>query len=174
MKLRELYRGDVEEVRKWRNEDISAFRTPYLLTQGMQQEFYDEVIANCDSKHRFWAVEDNLAFIGMAGLTNIQWENSIAEISLIIKPAVRNYGFGEQTVWLLLKQAFNRMNLKTVFGECYMCGPVDFWKKIAGKYEAFTTGLPARKFWDGKYWGSFYFSIDCDEYRRIHPAIHET
>lgn len=174
MKLREVYRDDVEQVRKWRSECLETLRTPYFLTQEMQQKFYDEVICNRNSPHRFWSIEDNFALIGFGGITNIQWENRIGEISLIINPTYRCKGYGRDSVELLLEQGFNYMNLQTVFGECYVCNPaITFWSEgIARQYGADVALLSNRKFWNNEYHDSFYFSIDADEYRKVYSALH--
>jgi RimJ/RimL family protein N-acetyltransferase len=67
---------------------------------------------------------------------------------------------------MLLDEAFNKMNLKTVTGECYKCNPgLDFWYRVIEKYNGHKTILPNRKFWNGKYYDSLYFSIDCAEFR---------
>lgn len=167
MKLAPLTRGDCEQVRRWRNEALFSLRTPYYLTKEMQEDFYKNVVCNRNSSHRYWAIT-NPKLIGIGGLTNIGWENRIAEISLIIDPNRQKRGFGEKAVELLLDQAFNYLNLKTVFGECYFSNKAaGFWKKITEKYEGFQTRLPNRKFWDGSYWDSYYFSIDKDKWKRI-------
>ncbi len=167
MKLRELLKEDCEILRLWRNESLSSLRTPYLITEGMQDDFYKNIISNRDSKIRYWGVCDNNELVAVVGLVPIQWENSIGEISLIVDPKKRGQGIGENAVDLLLNEAFNRLNLKTVFGECYMCtSAIDFWEKIIEKYEGYKVGLPNRKFWDGVYWGSLYFSIDRDKFNR--------
>ena len=101
--------------------------------------------------------------VGMCGLVDIQWENSIAEISLIIDPKQQKRGMGYSAVELVLDEAFNRMGLKTVFGECYECNPaICFWKKITQKYNGYGTALLNRKLWNGKLYDSLYFSIDSD------------
>jgi len=106
-----------------------------------------------------------IGFIGLCGLTYISWPNRIAEISLIIDPQHRSKGIGENAVDLLLVEAFDRLGLKTVVGECYHTHDgVKFWAKIAEKYRAFTAELPNRKFWAGEFHGSLYFSIDADEW----------
>ncbi|MHC4464580.1 MAG: GNAT family N-acetyltransferase [Planctomycetota bacterium] len=103
----------------------------------------------------------------------MQWENRIGEISLLIFPPSRKQGYGEEAAELLLDQAFNYLNLKTVCGECYDCNQaLCFWQKIIKKYHAYETMLPNRKFWAGHPWASTYFSIDADEYREVHPPIH--
>jgi RimJ/RimL family protein N-acetyltransferase len=114
--------------------------------------------------------------MGFGGITNIQWENRIGEISLILHPDFRNKGYGEKAVELLLDQAFNYLNLQTVCGECYNCNPAAmFWQKIIDKYKAYKTTLLDRKYWDGTYYNSIYFSVDAvnfNEHRKAHPPIH--
>lgn len=169
MKLRELDREDCEHVRKWRNENLVSLRTPYLLTKEMQEDFYKNVICNRDSNHRYWGIwQDELdQLIGTGGITNIQWENSIAEISLILDPQQISKGYGTQAVDLLLDKAFNYMGLKTVFGECYTSNlSIVFWKKVVEEYNGFQTDLPNRKFWEGKFYNSIYSSIDRDEFNK--------
>jgi len=101
--------------------------------------------------------------VGMGGLCGIQWENRLAEISLILDPYVCCKGLGSEAVDLLLLEAFGNMGLKTIFGECYMCNPAwQFWKKMKTKYSGQETILPNRKLWEGRYYDSLYFSIDAD------------
>jgi len=99
----------------------------------------------------------------MGGITNIQWENRIGEISLIIDPENTGRGLGSDAAEALLAEAFGNMGLKTVFGECYMCNEAwHFWKKIKTKYNGLETILPNRKLWKGVFYDSYYFSIDTD------------
>ena len=99
----------------------------------------------------------------MGGIANIQWENSIGEISLLIKKGEERVGMGTEAVRLLLSEAFGNMGLKTVFGECYMCNEGwKFWKKMVTNYEGRETILPNRKLWKGRFYDSLYFSFDAD------------
>jgi len=117
-----------------------------------------------------WAGVPEEMFIGMGGLTGIQWENRLAEISLIIDPALREKGYGEKSVDLLLDAAFNQMGLNCVYGECYSCNEARvFWGKIADKYNGNKMILRARKFWQGKFWDSLYFDILKKEYDKMKP-----
>lgn len=194
MKLEPLTLDQCQIVRIWRNAEIQNYRTPFMLTEEMQADFYRRC---CDrnSPHRYFAIwekikretadtregmamADSLVFIGLGGITWIQWENSIGEISLILDPKKRGKGLGEKAVDLLLDHAFNSLNLQMVFGECYSCNPaLAFWHKVAGKYEPQTGQAPEfhpntaildkRKYYNGKYWHGFYFSIDADDFRRV-------
>ena len=49
MRLTALTLEDCEQVRKWRNEDISAYRTPYLLGDIMQADFYKNVVSSAST-----------------------------------------------------------------------------------------------------------------------------
>lgn len=165
MKLQVLSLEDCEKIRLWRNEQMIHLRTPFLLTKEMQEDFYVNVVCNRNSPARYWGVWESKLLLGIVGITNIQWENSIGEITLVLKPEQSGKGYGEKAVELVLDQAFNFLNLKTVFGECYISNPAKlFWEKIVQKYHSHSCFLPNRKYWHGKYYGSIYFSIDRDEF----------
>jgi hypothetical protein len=96
----------------------------------------------------------------MGGLTNIEWENGQAEISLIIDPKLHNKGHGEQAVQLLLEQAFDYLRLEVVYGECYECNPaIEFWKKMCKKYPSNVQWLNKGKFWNGRRYSTMYFDF---------------
>lgn len=172
MRLEPLTFEQCEKVRIWRNAEMECWRTPFMLTEEMQKEFYQRC---CDrnSPHRYWAlIKVNDIFAGMGGITYIQWENRIGEITFIIDPNYRKDGNGEKAVDLLLDQAFNHLNLQTVFGECYEVNAegIVFWEKLKEKYNGYETALPNRKYYKGKYWRSLYFSIDKDDFNKIHNS----
>ncbi len=174
MKLTAPNLVDCMIVREWRNNEMESLRTPYLLTEEMQEQFYREVVCNRDSEHRYWSVveehvDEPTELMAYAGITNISWANAIGEISLIINPEKREKGNGEKAVDLVFNVGFNFMGLKTIIGEVYVCNSaIDFWRKIAQKYNGYTTMLPNRKYWAGKYYDAMYFSVDKGEFNRIH------
>jgi len=170
MLLKPLSKEDIEKVREWRHENMFSLRTPFFLTKEMQQDYYEKVICNRESKTRYWGVHDSLIettekscpliFIGYGGIENIHWENGNGEISLLIGPDWVGKGLGSRAVSMFLDQAFNYFNLQTVYGECYLCNPAwVFWDKLTKKYNGKSTTLPRRKYYKGKYWDSFYFTI---------------
>ena len=159
MTLDVLTRQQCQDVRKWRNDELQFLRTPYRLTEEMQDDFYESVVCNRDSKHRYYALKENGVFVGMGGLTNIEWENGCAEISLIINPDMRGHGYGISAVQYMLMEAFNSLRLETVHGEVYECGNVGFWQKVVEQYEAFSVWLPNRKYWQGALWDSLWFQL---------------
>ena len=159
MKLKALERWHVEAVREWRNEDLSFLRTPYRLTTDMQQDFYDEVVCNRDSKHRYFAIVDGGLFIGMGGLTNIDYVNGNAEVSLIINPKDRHMGYGKRAFALLHEEAIFNLRLDNVWGVVYNTGNVEFWHSVIDDYEGYRVKLPRRKFYNGEYYDAMWFMI---------------
>ena len=159
MKLEALTLKQCEDVRIWRNAEPRFLRTSYLLTQEMQEDFYRDVVCNRDSRHRYFAIMGGGRFIGMTGLTDIQFENSTAEISLILSPDERGKGYGRKSVKLILEHAFYGLGLVSVFGEVYDCGNVRFWHRIVELTNGFETRLPNRKMHEGMLYGSMWFQL---------------
>jgi len=95
MKLEPLTLEQCQQVRIWRNAEMECWRTPFMLTKEMQGDFYQKRCCDRNSPHRYWAIVRTImdeikgvvpetGFIGMGGITYIQWENRIGEITLII------------------------------------------------------------------------------------------
>jgi len=183
---------NMETVRVWRHEVPETLRTPYMLTKEMQQDYYRDVICNRESHTRYFALWEpgvplNVskrgdrveAFVGYGGLENISWENGNAEISLLIGPEYRKQGYGREAVKLFLGEAFNKMRLHSVYGECYMCGPWLFWNRLLdaaygnGTFEGVDSicdneaFLPCRKFWNGNHYDSYYFTFTRQSYENL-------
>jgi len=156
---------DAGLVSKWRNDARNTLRTTGYSTIDTQEDF----VKNIDSKtHRYLSFYDGGQLVAFGGLTYIQWENRIAEISLVVDPDLRRSGLGSDCVDAILDEAFNKLNLKTVFGECYKSNDaVDFWFRLCDKYEGYKTTLPNRKYWNGEYFDSLYISIDREIYSSI-------
>ena len=149
-----LCRETAEKVRNTRNKDISPYRTPYMLTAEMQQEWYDSV-TDRSSDSRMWEFhnESNVC-VAVGGLTNIQWENGVAEINLVVGERHRRQGHGREAVKMILDEAFRSMRLVNVYGEVYEYANVKFWMAMRPDY---TTMLPSRKYHNGTHHDSVYF-----------------
>lgn len=166
-----LTESDCEQIRKWRNEDISAARTPFLITELMQKrDFYENIVSNRNSPHVFWAVKkkdtvengvitefDKPAMIGIAGLTYIEDKNGRAEIALMIGREYRGNGYGIEAFGEIKKWAFERMGLHTIYACVYGNNPdiVDWWRHRKPTEEC---SYPGGKFWDGKRWRTYHFT----------------
>lgn len=161
MRLGPLYKRNMEKVWRWRFENRPALRTPSIMAPEIQDRFYDEVICNRESPHRFFAIGEDGVLFGMGGLTYIQWENRTAELSLITAPEEKRK---LEMFDLLLDEAFLNMNLHSVTGETYACGDLETTEALVRKYEGYRTTLPDRKFWAGEYWASRWFTITEDDH----------
>lgn len=159
LKLSPLTNEYCIEANKWRLEARETLRTPYMKTDEMQKRFFEDVVCDPRSNHRYFAVMEGKQFIGMGGLCNIEWENGRAEISLIVNPMLQKRGYGKGAVELLLYEAFSNYRLFIVHGECYECNiDIGFWKKIAPQNNQII--IPKRKYWNGNFWRSLYFWWD--------------
>ena len=159
MELKAPTRQDVERVRHWRNAALETLRTPYLISEEMQANFYDS-LQNRESRNRYWSIYDNDELIGFGGLTGIEWENGLAEISLIMGAKYRGKGLGRRAVNLILDTGFGNMGLKTIYGECYECNSaVDFWGAITKEHGGYITTIPRRKMWQGRLYDALHFSM---------------
>jgi RimJ/RimL family protein N-acetyltransferase len=164
MKLKPPTKENLELVRQWRNECMETLRTPFMLTQEQQEDFYVTLCSRA-SPHRYYELWHDGSFIGLGGITHIQWENRCGEISLILAPDSRGIGLGRRAVAELYRTAFNELNLNMVFGEVYGCNTAwTFWIQSTDSYGGYQTDLPARKYWRGSYCGSTYFSVTKAQY----------
>jgi len=169
-------------------------RTPFLLTESMQGEFYHSQICNRQANARYWGIwtegkalklnfghnepvnypiveeakEDE--FIGMGEISNIQWENRLGEIGLIMHP--EHLDKADKAIDLILEQGFNHLNLENIFGECYYCSSyIGIWETACKKYNGIDANLPNRKFWNGKYYSSLYFNINREAWKHGREGI---
>jgi RimJ/RimL family protein N-acetyltransferase len=155
---------DMESVRVWRNACYQTLRTPFKLTKEQQEEWYKNEVCNRNSRSRFYKIIFDGRFVGYGGIENIQWENRIGEISLLINPAEQKNGYGFHAAIEIIENAFNNLNLHTVFAECYLNNSaINFWHKVFQRFKnPVEVNLPNRKYWNGKYYDSMYFSVSND------------
>lgn len=156
--------ADLPVIVRERNKVPETLRTPYFMNTKMQEDYFNQVLSNRASNTRYFKFVVEGRFVGYGGIENIQWENATGELSLLIFEHSRGKGYGKECVKKILQYAFKNLNLMTVWGECYYCGNVDFWKNIFEDedfgYVVKQTTLNKRKYRDGKYWDSLYFSIE--------------
>ena len=165
MKFRALQKDDMPEILKWRSQCPEALRTPYDLTLEQQENWYYDVVCNRQANARWWGIQLNNALVGYAGIEHIEFENGIGEISLLLNPEYQRKGLGEDALDLLLDKGFNFLNLQNLYGECFICNNASFfWHKMIYKYSGYLTTIPNRKYYQGEYWDSMYFSFNWEEY----------
>ncbi len=146
--LRPITLDECQQVRIWRNapDVFPMLRTGYK-TEEQQAAFYRDVVCNPNSNHRYYALEAvrlgyanwngefeptrTPTFIGIGGLTYLDRVPGEAEISLVLGPDFRRSGLGTAAVDALLVEAFGRLGLSAVTGECYAANPAKgFWRTV--------------------------------------------
>jgi len=162
--LSEMSLDDVIKLKNWRNGCLQACRTPYLLTDYQQSIFYTEKICNPSSNStiRYWAYKDESSneMIGAVGIVDICGPNKSGEIAIVLNPKYRGQGHGKKAVLQCLEMAFNYLNLDVIYVECYQCNPyLNFWLKLAKEMDIQYATLKRRKYWDGEYYDSVFYSI---------------
>ena len=164
IEIRPIQKSDLGIIIEERNKVMETLRTPFMLNLDMQIDYYNKIICNRDSKTRYFIFEENGQSIGYGGLENIEWENSRAEISLLVWKSKRRKRYGTVCAEIILKYGFESLNFHSVYGECYYSGMKDFWKSFLIKCgrNFFTANLKDTKYYLGKYYDSFYFTIIKD------------
>jgi len=172
MELTVLTKEEWEQCRLCRNENLSIWRTPYLLTKEMQEDSYNNMICNRKANSRYWGVHEIIqegesdTFIGVVGLTDIFWENRFAELSMMLNINFNQQGLGTKALLRLLDKGFNELNLENIRGEAYTCSiTIDFWNKILERTGAYKTYLPNVKYWQSSYYQSLYFNFTKKDFK---------
>ena len=78
---------DIQEIRRWRNEQIDVLRQEKIITPEQQTQYYESIIKKSFFEHQptiilfsFFLEKD---CVGYGGLTNINWKLKNAELSFI-------------------------------------------------------------------------------------------
>ena len=149
IRLATLTDADAEPTARWREAARANLRTPYVLSVDEQCEFIGNLPKH-RHEYRYWAVKADDQTVGIAGLNPIEWENGLAEISLVLDPVHIGKGYGAAAFALVLDEAFKQLRLAQVHADVYEHNPaLGFWGHMARKYGATQATLPGRKFSGG-------------------------
>ncbi len=173
--LRAVEKSDLKSLRDWRNlpHFRRNFREHRELSMEDQERWFAAVSA---SRNDFMFVIEDLSTceaIGACGLLYTNWIIRSADFSFYIgrdSSYVDDRGFALEAAQLLMKYAFNDLNLNKVWMELYefdtqkqsfFCGDLPF--KVDGK-------LRENCFCDGRYWDSVVVSCLLKDYSREQVA----
>ncbi len=88
--LRSIQPGDIESIRKWRNEQMVILRQDSIISFDEQIEYYKNNIWPEKNKKRpsqiLLSIVSCKELIGYGGLVNISWVDRNAEISFLLSP----------------------------------------------------------------------------------------
>jgi len=167
--LRAVEPEDLKLLRDWRNNPSFRrnFREVRELSMANQQRWYEKTIANAND---FFFVFENLETgepIGAGGLLYTNWIIRAADFSFYIgfeDSYIDETGFAEDAAELLIKYAFESLNLNKIWMELY-----EFDEKkrnfFTEKFNFICEGtLRDNCFEGGKYCNSHIYSLLSREY----------
>jgi len=115
--LREVEEADLDSIVKWRNDpEILRKLFSYLpLCKVKQRKWYEKYLDDDTQQIFIIEVKEQKTPIGTIGLTNIDYKNQRAELAIMIGEKDHwGRGLGEEALNLLVKFAFNEMNLRKI------------------------------------------------------------
>ena len=118
-KLRELEKGDLSTINKWRNDKalIDCLGAPYrYINLEVDENWYTSYRLNRSSVVRCAITEDkDDEILGLVSLTNINFQNQSAVFHIMIgENENQNRGMGTFAVRTMLRHAFYNLNLHRV------------------------------------------------------------
>jgi len=172
---------DIQEIRRWRNEQIDVLRQEKIITPEQQTQYYESIIKKSFFEHQptiilfsFFLEKD---CVGYGGLTNINWKLKNAELSFICetkRSKKTNLYQKDFSVFLkLIKQlSFEYLKFVKLYTETYDIR--DNHIKILEEHEFILTSTliknkPIRKEWINVLFHSLYNKQNSEN--KIHKEI---
>ena len=121
--LRPLRETDLTFTTELRNNKTlieAAMMHPYPVTIKLEEEWFESVVNSKSNKNLFFAVEniETNELIGFAGLMNINYINRNCYHAIVLSDKANKLpGSGTDTLTLIVKFAFQSLNLKKVNAE---------------------------------------------------------
>lgn len=116
--LRPLDPDDLQRALRWINDPQTRemLAGPYLpVTEKMERDFIESAGANRDQSHLAIMLRHDDRHIGVCGFNVIRWRERAAIFGLFIgEKDLRGKGYGTDVTKLMLKYAFETLNLNRV------------------------------------------------------------
>jgi RimJ/RimL family protein N-acetyltransferase len=129
VRLRAVERADLPEFQAWLNDpEVLEGLALYLPLSSADEERWFERMMERPPEERPMAIEvregEKWELAGNAGLFNLEWTNRSAEFAIFIGDKAKwGKGHGTAAVQLILRHAFNTLNLNRVFLRVYASNP---------------------------------------------------
>lgn len=125
IRLRCIDRDDLPVFVRWFNDpEVRQFLSILLpLSQTQEERWFENMLQQPPETHPLM-IEVNIAeswqAIGNTGFVQINWYNRDTEIGIVIgEKSFWNRGYGSEAMRLMLKHAFNTLNLNRVYLRVY-------------------------------------------------------
>jgi RimJ/RimL family protein N-acetyltransferase len=173
VRLRGFEKSDADAMLRWASdEDVVRWHgPPDWPASRAQQERYVERVTAADSADKAFAIETlDGALVGDCGLRNIDWKSRKAEFFITIgEKQFWDKGFGGDTLKLIVRLAFDKMNLNRVWLTVLVDNPraVRCYEKCGFIREGL---LRQESFADGKYRDVLMMALLREDYERTRGA----
>ena len=163
--LRAMEKRDIELLRNLRNHpDMRRWHCSHMLVSDIEQEEWYER-SGTDQRSKIFMVDDlNGNTVGYVQLRNIDYKNRSVEIGIHLGPEAQGRGYGRDAFLLLMRFAFNEMNMHRVYLQVF-----DFNDRAIKLYEKLGFREEGRFrdviFQEGRYYDIVQMSILESEFR---------
>jgi len=160
LKLEPIIKGDLLLIMSWRNHpDVQpGLRSSLPTTPDGQLKWFHSLDRNSELYFIMICAGER---VGYCGLDKIHWQNSNAEVALLVAPGSQNKGYGRHAIELLLRLAFYKLNLHLIYGEVYDKNKLEFWKNFGFQVEG---EMRERHFQNNNYYDAYMISISKLEF----------
>jgi RimJ/RimL family protein N-acetyltransferase len=173
IRLRGFEKSDADAMLRWASdEDVVRWHGPpnWPATRAQQDRYIERATA-ADSADKAFAIETlDGTLVGDCGLRKIDWKSRKAEFFITIgEKQFWDKGFGADTLKLIVRLAFDKMNLNRVWLTVLVDNPraVRCYEKCGFAREGL---LGQESFVDGKYRDVLIMAILREDYERTRGA----
>jgi RimJ/RimL family protein N-acetyltransferase len=158
--LRPLEESDIPRMTEWVNDpEITRFTSMYRpTTERNEREFLERIAGSNEVGFGIARVSDDL-LIGTAGLFRIDWRSRNAGFGIAIGDKDEwSKGIGRETTGLILRYAFETLNLHRVWLEVFEYNPrgIKAYEAMGFTHEGVEREHVYR---DGRYWNVLMMGI---------------
>ena len=165
--LRPFERRDLEAAQAWISEEGTRRFLGAVLPKNVEQEhaWFDELVRGAEHQMVFAiCLAGTDEHVGNCGLHGVDWINRAAEFGIVLgEAAARDKGFGTEAARLVLRYAFEQLNLNRVLLRVYAYNlrAIRCYEKAGYRLEG---RLRQARYWEGRYWDVLLMAVLRAEY----------
>jgi len=154
---------------KWINdpEVKSNLLMRYPVSQYQEERWIETALGTDNQRNKTFALETkDGVYLGGIGLHKIDWENSNAEVGIVIgKKEYWNKGYGTDAMMAILDFGFNQMNLHRIYLRVFEFNQrgIRSYEKCGFKKEGI---LRHDRYREGRYYDTIMMGILKEEFRQ--------
>src|SRR5271156_3605857 len=173
VRLRGYEKGDVDAIMKWINDEeitdlLGGDMLVYPISSITEEKFIEAAAGPSDTQKNF-AIETlaERKYIGGISFNVIDWRNRSAVVGIVIgDKSLWGKGYGTDAMRVLLRLAFDKMNLHRVYLRVYAFNEraIASYEKCGFRREGV---LREQRYHDGKYHDAIVMGLLESEYRAM-------